>query len=190
MQFSRLWRTLVALLSLLAFALALTAATGSALADGDPGSDELVYQNLFAPSDANLSTAQQLQLGRLLDATTKAGQPVRVALIPKRDDLGTVTQLWQQPQPYVNYLGTELSLSYSGRLLVVMPSGLGVYWQGSAHNAFDTLMNDYDIYARMLHDALTDIASGLRGNYVNYADSEQTNLNNIVTVDLPAPKFA
>jgi WXG100 family type VII secretion target len=63
------------------------------------------------------------------------------------------------------------------------------YWQGPAQTAFDTLMGDYDIYATMMHDALTDIASGLRGNMVNYTDAEQANLNNIKQVDLPAPNF-
>jgi cytochrome oxidase Cu insertion factor (SCO1/SenC/PrrC family)/thiol-disulfide isomerase/thioredoxin len=115
----------VALLALLAL-LALPAA---ALADGDPGSDVLLDQNLFAYWDANLSSAQQLQLGHLLEATAQAGAPVRVAIIAHRDDLGTVTPLWQQPQTYAHYLGHELSLAYSGRLLVVMPNGYGVWWQ-------------------------------------------------------------
>ncbi len=66
-------------------------------------------------------------------------------------------------------------------------AGLSEYWQGPAQQAFETLMADYHIYADMLNNALTDIASGLRGNYVNYQTTEQTNLANIVRVDLPAP---
>ena len=107
----------------------------AALADGDPGSDVLLDQNLFAYWDANLSTAQQLKLGDLLNATTKAGAPVRVAIIAHRDDLGTVTPLWQQPQTYAKYLGTELSLAYSGRLLIVMPDGYGVDWRANEAGA-------------------------------------------------------
>ena len=42
-----------------------------ALADGDPGSDVLVNQNLFVAGDAGVSVAQQEQLEDLLDA---AGQ--------------------------------------------------------------------------------------------------------------------
>jgi WXG100 family type VII secretion target len=67
--------------------------------------------------------------------------------------------------------------------------GLGVYWTGSAHNAFETLMADYQTYATMLQNALTDIASGLRGNYVNYSGSEAANLANIVKVQLPKANF-
>jgi WXG100 family type VII secretion target len=66
---------------------------------------------------------------------------------------------------------------------------LGVYWTGSAHNAFETLMGDYRTYATMLQNALTDIGSGLRGNYVNYSGAEATNLANIVKVQLPKANF-
>jgi WXG100 family type VII secretion target len=66
---------------------------------------------------------------------------------------------------------------------------LGVHWKGSAHNAFETLMGDYKTYAIMLKNALTDIASGLRGNEVNYSGAEATNLGNIVKVQLPKAKF-
>ncbi|PYC87904.1 WXG100 family type VII secretion target [Streptomyces tateyamensis] len=68
-------------------------------------------------------------------------------------------------------------------------AGLGSHWQGSAHAAFETLMADYDIYARMMHDALSDIASGLRGNYVNYAESEQANIAGLKQVQLPPARF-
>jgi WXG100 family type VII secretion target len=60
-------------------------------------------------------------------------------------------------------------------------------WQGVAYNTFQTLMAEYDIYAKMLHDSLTDIAAGLRGNYVNYTESEQTNINNLQSLDASLP---
>ena len=60
-------------------------------------------------------------------------------------------------------------------------------WQGIAHNTFQTLMAEYDNYAKMLHDSLTDIASGLRGNYVNYTESEQTNISNLTSLDAALP---
>lgn len=112
-------------------ALALCALPATSFADGDPGSDVLLDQNLFFGSDANLSLAQQLQLGQLLSATQRAGAPVRVAIISHQDDLGTVTTLWQRPRTYAEYLGYELSLAYSGRLLIVMPNGYGVYWHAN-----------------------------------------------------------
>jgi WXG100 family type VII secretion target len=65
--------------------------------------------------------------------------------------------------------------------------GLEGSWQGIAYNTFQTLMAEYDIYAKMLHDSLTDIASGLRGNYVNYTESEQTNINNLRSLDAGLP---
>jgi hypothetical protein len=101
-----------------------------ARADGDPGSDVLVYQNLFAGSDAGLSVQQQLALGRLLKSAARAGVPVRVAIIAGPADLGAVTALWRNPRGYARFLGIELSLAYKGRLLVVMPNGFGFNWPG------------------------------------------------------------
>jgi WXG100 family type VII secretion target len=57
------------------------------------------------------------------------------------------------------------------------------WWQGVAQDTFQALMQEYDIYSRMINDALTDIASGLRGNYVNYGDAEQQNINSINTIE-------
>jgi len=106
-----------------------------ATADGDPGSDVLLDQNLFYGADAGVTVKQELGLDRLLNAISSAGAPVRVALISHPDDLGTVTVLWDKPQTYANYLGYELSLAYTGRLLVVMPSGVGVYWHANPAGA-------------------------------------------------------
>jgi WXG100 family type VII secretion target len=60
-------------------------------------------------------------------------------------------------------------------------------WQGVAHQTFQTLMAEYDVYAKMLHDSLVDIASGLQGNYVNYSESEQANINNLRSLDATLP---
>ncbi|MFE0464924.1 WXG100 family type VII secretion target [Kitasatospora sp. NPDC058965] len=53
------------------------------------------------------------------------------------------------------------------------------YWQGRAHQAFDIYMQEWDVYAAMLHEALTGIAQGLRGTYVNYAQSEDAAMRKI-----------
>ncbi len=116
-------RLLVLLVALMALAV-----PAGALADGDPGSDVLVYQNLFVGGEDNISSAQQVQLGKLLDATTALHARVRVAIIGKQDDLGAVTQIWGDPTYYAHYLGTELELSYNSRLLVVMPQGVATFW--------------------------------------------------------------
>jgi cytochrome oxidase Cu insertion factor (SCO1/SenC/PrrC family)/thiol-disulfide isomerase/thioredoxin len=101
-----------------------------ARADGDPGSDVLVYQNLYFGTDAGLSVHQQAQLGALLKAGAQTGFPVRVAIIASPFDLGAITGLWRQPRTYARFLGYELSLAYKQRLLVVMPNGLGFNWPG------------------------------------------------------------
>lgn len=65
--------------------------------------------------------------------------------------------------------------------------GLEASWQGVAHNTFQTLMAEYDVYAKMLHDSLADIAAGLRGNYANYTESEQANIDNLRSLDARLP---
>jgi cytochrome oxidase Cu insertion factor (SCO1/SenC/PrrC family)/thiol-disulfide isomerase/thioredoxin len=111
-----------------------------ARADGDPGSDVLVYQPLFLGSDAGVSISQQSRLGGLLRSAARAGFPVRVAIISSRNDLGAVTGLWRQPRNYARLLGVEVSLAYKGRLLVVMPNGVGFNWSGHpSADAYRTL---------------------------------------------------
>lgn len=131
---------------LVAAAIALgTAGTLSATAraDGDPGSDVLVYQPLFLAADSGISAAKQVQLGNLIGEAAHHGFRVRVAIIATRDDLGAVTALWQKPRAYARFLGTELSLAYRGRLLVVMPNGVGFNWPGHraalGYNVLDQL---------------------------------------------------
>jgi cytochrome oxidase Cu insertion factor (SCO1/SenC/PrrC family)/thiol-disulfide isomerase/thioredoxin len=111
-----------------------------ARADGDPGSDVLVYQPLFLGPTAGVTIAHQAQLGGLLRAAARAGFPVRVAIIASRADLGAVTGLWRQPRSYARFLGLELSKAYEGRLVVVMPNGIGFNWTGHASaTAYRTL---------------------------------------------------
>jgi cytochrome c biogenesis protein CcmG/thiol:disulfide interchange protein DsbE len=104
--------------------------TAAARADGDPGSDVLVYQPIFFPDDARLPPSEQVKLGNLVHDTVTHGFPIRVAIIATPNDLGAVTALWQKPRAYARFLGIELSLAYKGRLLVVMPSGFGFNWPG------------------------------------------------------------
>jgi cytochrome oxidase Cu insertion factor (SCO1/SenC/PrrC family) len=124
-----------AFLALLLALVALGALATTARADGDPGSDVLVYQNLFVAADANVSVPQQLELGNLLSSADKAGFPVRVAIVSQPNDLGAITALWNKPAAYASFLGTELSLAYAQRLLIVMPSGFGFNWQGHSPTA-------------------------------------------------------
>jgi len=98
-----------------------------ARADGDPASDFLVVQDAFVPSDGGIPAADSAQLTGLLRAAKAKGFRIKVALIPKRDDLGAVTILWLKPKQYAKFLGTELFYVFDGRLLIVMPNGYGVY---------------------------------------------------------------
>jgi hypothetical protein len=120
-------------LTLIAALLLAMIAPASARADGDPGSDVLVYSNYYAGAAGGLSLGEQAGLGRLLDRAAASGFPVRVAIVGGPADLGFVTAAWRRPQPYAAFLGTELALAYAQRLVVVMPNGLGFYWH--AHPA-------------------------------------------------------
>lgn len=101
-------------------------AAPAAFADGDPASDVLVESVVFNPIDG-VSLASQARLEAVLNASASAGFPIRVALIASAKDLGTVTPLWDKPANYAAYLDTELSLSYRGQVLVVMPGGFGLH---------------------------------------------------------------
>ena len=118
---------LEALALLAMFALAGTWAPTSARADGDPASDVLATQQLFLPQDAGVPAASQAKLAALLQEAARSGYPMRVALIASSTDLGSVTALWNQPENYAQFLGQELGLVYHGPLLVVMPTGFGLY---------------------------------------------------------------
>ena len=119
---------LIAVLVVSATILITALSPGAALADGDPGSDVLVYQSLFVTSTAGVSVAKQVELNGLLARAKQAGVPIRVAIIAHPSDLGAVGELWGKPRAYARFLGYELSLAYQQRLLVVMPRGLGVSW--------------------------------------------------------------
>ena len=104
-----------------------------ARADGDPASDVLANEPLFVPQDAGISIPQQGQLAGMVQAAARGGYQIRMAVIASRSDLGSVNELWRQPQTYAQFLGQELSLLYHGPLLVVMPNGLGFVHGGSSN---------------------------------------------------------
>ena len=108
-------------------ALALGLVPGVARADGDPASDVLPTEPAFVPYDVGVSEKQYAQLVSLLKEAEHRGYPLRMALIGSAADLGSVTELWREPQSYAEFLGEELSLVYHGTLLVVMPNGFGIY---------------------------------------------------------------
>ena len=106
-------------------AFSLAAAT-AALADGDPASDYLITQQVFAPYGGPHADV----LRQVVGESKAQGIPVRVALIENQADLGSILVLWHRPEPYAKFLGQELLRWYRGPLLIVMPNGYGFYHGG------------------------------------------------------------
>jgi len=115
-------------------------APSMARADGDPASDVLQSERAFLPADANISAKQSASLTALLTEAQKAGFPIRVAIVPNAYDLGYVTQLWQRPSSYAEFLDIELSLVFKGPVLVVMPNGFGFHWVGHPGASAEALL--------------------------------------------------
>ena len=111
----------------LVVALALVAVP-AAHADADPASDVLYTQRIYLPFfGEKVSPENAAVLKKTVDAAWKKGYPIKVALIATRNDLGGVFQLWEKPQTYADFLGRELVFLYKGKLITVMPNGVGVY---------------------------------------------------------------
>jgi hypothetical protein len=113
-----------ALVAVLAAAL-LALAVPSARADGDPASDFLLASQVFYPYYSNTPKAGLAELKATVAAANKLGFTIRVAVITSPYDLGSVSALWEKPQPYCRFLSLELSFAYKRRLLVVSPKGYG-----------------------------------------------------------------
>lgn len=109
---------------------ALLVAAPAARADGDPASDFLLSRPTFLPPDAGIPAGYQNQLNQVVADAKARGYVIRVALISAPYDLGSVGVLYQKPKQYARFLGQELAFVYRGRLLVVMPNGLGVSRNG------------------------------------------------------------
>ncbi|HEY4347290.1 MAG TPA: hypothetical protein VGM80_06840 [Gaiellaceae bacterium] len=113
------------LLALLALALA---AVPAASADGDPASDWLLGQSAFtSPYDGHIPASSAKELTALLASAKEQGFPLKVAVITSRYDLGAVPILFGKPQTYAKFLAEEDYYYWRDELLVVMPSGYGLY---------------------------------------------------------------
>ena len=97
----------------------------TALADGDPASDILLVQKVFYPYYSNTPKESVEQLKQTVAAANKKGFPIRVAVITSPYDLGSVSALWEKPQPYARFLSLELAFAFKGPLLIVSPKGYG-----------------------------------------------------------------
>jgi hypothetical protein len=104
-----------------------------ARADGDPCSDELLFQQVCYPSNPP-SDAAKAKLTALVAAANKAGVPIRVGIIQNKIDLGSDPSWWNNPQGigsnppntgYSGFLDEEIVAEWKHGLLVVMPAGYG-----------------------------------------------------------------
>ncbi|HEY3922632.1 MAG TPA: hypothetical protein VGL76_11050 [Gaiellaceae bacterium] len=101
-------------------------AVPAAFADGDPASDYLITQQIFLPLAVPYSTADGGALTNMLNDAKTKNFPLKVAVISRRDDLGSVPSLYGQPQSYASFLAQEDYNFWKNELLVVMPQGYGL----------------------------------------------------------------
>ena len=99
----------------------------------------LYTQWLFVPFNAPIPKADVTRLNTVIQSARKNGYPVKVALIGAPADLGSAFTLWGKPKQYARFLGEELVFLYKGRLLVVMPNGLGFSRSGKPSAAASAL---------------------------------------------------
>ena len=114
-----------ACLAILAGALFVLCNPGPARADGDPASDELIAQNVFYPYSSPVSQHAQRRLNAKVTTAHRDGLFLKIALISRPSDLGSITALYGSPQRYAQFLDTELSLNRKIPLMVVMRAGFG-----------------------------------------------------------------
>jgi len=114
--------------TLLAAVLA-AAAASTAGANGDPASDVLPFTPVYLSIQDPKTSAAGRDLLNVTTAAAKKRQPIRVAVISNKSDLGLIQSMWLKPQPYSQFLGKELLNfgRYSGTLVVAMPNGYGIY---------------------------------------------------------------
>jgi hypothetical protein len=120
------------------------ALAGTAAADGDPASDVLYFKNVFVPYPPPAADAVSA-LNRTVSSVFAHGDRVKVAVIATRADLGSVPELFGQPEEYARFLGTELRGGYIGPLLIVMPAGFGIYDGGRSTAAEERVLAHLDI---------------------------------------------
>jgi hypothetical protein len=113
-------------LGVVAAAVLLLAAPSVARADGDPASDVLTEQPVFYGSALDLKSKPAAQLDALVKESKQRGYPVNVAVISRLEDMGSATFLYDDPDNYSDFLSGEIACCVKGRLLIVMPGGIGV----------------------------------------------------------------
>ena len=99
-------------------------APAAALADGDPASDILLFQDAYLPYFPPPAKAEAQTLSRLLGQLRRDGYPMKVALIQSTGDLGAYPDLFGRPADYAKLLESELAIRVKKpHLLIVMAEG-------------------------------------------------------------------
>ena len=119
--------------------LALLAAAPT-LADGDPASDVLFGDDVYVPYPPPSRTAN-VALRNAVAAVYAHRYRLKVAVIATPTDLGAIPSLFGKADAYAHFLADELSAFYVGPLLVVMPSGYGVYDGGRSTAAEEAVLS-------------------------------------------------
>ena len=143
-------------------ALAALVAAVAARADGDPASDLLAVQSVYFPYEAPSAQARTT-LQQAVRAVYLDHDRVRVALVYKAEDLGAIPSLFGKPAEYARFLGLEMQFYYIGPLLVVMPSGFGIFDGGRSTAAEQRVLSSLSVDGSS-PDALTHSATvGVEG---------------------------
>jgi hypothetical protein len=130
----RLRRTVTATLALAVAFVALSSSV--AVSDVDPASDVLLLQDVFLPYHPKVCSGVADSLRNLVKKSSKAGFPVKVAVIGTKSDLGGAPQYVNKPTGYSKFLGGELGVfgpdvkrdyATNLKLLIAMPVGLAFY---------------------------------------------------------------
>lgn len=143
---------------LIALATAVTAAVSRA--DGDPASDYLLTQNVFF-SYQSPSQAASTALENAANDVYRHGGRIKVALVYDMNDLGAIPSLFGHATEYAHFLGVELGLWYIGPLLVVMPTGFGIYDGGRSTAAEDHVLQSLPVSARSPDDLARSATAAL-----------------------------
>jgi hypothetical protein len=145
------------------FAALLAASTIASLAraDGDPASDILPTDSVYFPINAPSQDAQAA-LTSAVNAVYSNGNRVKVAVIATPDDLGAIPSLMNKPDDYAKFLGQELQGFYIGPLLIVMPSGWGVYDGGRSVSAENGVLSGMNVNGSSVDNMVRSAASAVQ----------------------------
>ncbi len=135
-------------------------------ADGDPASDTLLITNAHYPYKPNLvSRPLKNALDKMLVAAKKQKFDLRVAIIASKTDLGSVPQLFTEPQQYADLLTREITFNNKPRVLVVLPSGIGGNNLGdNAANALRNIAPDGTDGDSLTRTAISAVAALTKAN--------------------------